>query len=391
MRQYNLGHVFVAITYIYPRKDTMRLATAEHKSNATRYSSLDVPEHGPRATSELQKSPAVFSPSHVRHSFRITATSSKDDMPICIECRFPVHQLYTSYSKADDRSLGKGVRLTQCPRCRRFADKYVEHDLVVLFIDLVLIKPQVYRHVLFNRLGTEDDKFDPSIIRLGVLCLLFDVYLTWARIEKAYPRHPPGTFLSPEAIASSTHSIGATVSPTAGAGTNPATAAAASPSPAPDLIANQPIILQYIFFLAFCTLCTLAFHLPIRLLTSLKPPFSLLPETTLYPNRVSTALLVSSCIKLLPILMVIWDYDLPSSASAVSWAVLINNVAALEILLDCGYVRSAVIVGIGAIVRGVVGWWVMREAGIGGGGGGAVKGVLETGDLMGALGSFGFV
>lgn len=35
------------------------------------------------------------------------------------------------------------VRLTQCPRCRRFADKYVEHDFVVLFIDLVLVKPQV--------------------------------------------------------------------------------------------------------------------------------------------------------------------------------------------------------------------------------------------------------
>jgi lipid intermediate transporter len=64
-------------------------------------------------------------------------------MPICIECRHPVNSLYTEYSKADDRSLGKGVRLTQCPQCHRFADKYVEHDFVVLFIDLVLIKPQV--------------------------------------------------------------------------------------------------------------------------------------------------------------------------------------------------------------------------------------------------------
>jgi hypothetical protein len=64
-------------------------------------------------------------------------------MPICISCSTPVKNLYTTYSKADDRSLGKGVRLTQCPRCKRFADKYVEHDFVVLFIDLVLIKPQV--------------------------------------------------------------------------------------------------------------------------------------------------------------------------------------------------------------------------------------------------------
>jgi hypothetical protein len=64
-------------------------------------------------------------------------------MPICITCAATVSHLYTTYSKADDRSLGKGVRLTQCPRCKRFADKYVEHDFVVLFIDLVLIKPQV--------------------------------------------------------------------------------------------------------------------------------------------------------------------------------------------------------------------------------------------------------
>lgn len=67
-------------------------------------------------------------------------------MPICITCSTPVKNLYTTYSKADDRSLGKGVRLTLCPNCKRFADKYVEHDKVVLFIDLVLIKPQVSDH-----------------------------------------------------------------------------------------------------------------------------------------------------------------------------------------------------------------------------------------------------
>lgn len=67
-------------------------------------------------------------------------------------CRYPVQTLYTTYSKADDKALGKGVRLTQCPRCKRFADKYVEHDLVVLFIDLVLIKPQVRMAFPFQRL-----------------------------------------------------------------------------------------------------------------------------------------------------------------------------------------------------------------------------------------------
>lgn len=111
-------------------------------------------------------------------------TTSSKPLYICIECSYPVSSLYTAYSSADDRQLGRGVRLTQCPRCKRFADKYVEHDFVVLFIDLVLIKPQVYRHLLFNRLGTKNDQLDPSVLRLGVLLLLFDVYLTWVRIER---------------------------------------------------------------------------------------------------------------------------------------------------------------------------------------------------------------
>lgn len=101
-------------------------------------------------------------------------------MPICIECRYPVKTLYTEYSGADDKSTGHGVRLTVCKNCGRFCDKYVEHDFVVLFIDLVLIKPQVciyagsvlnavanapdqvYRHLLHNSLMRADDQFDVS-------------------------------------------------------------------------------------------------------------------------------------------------------------------------------------------------------------------------------------
>ena len=56
----------------------------------------------------------------------------------------------------------------------------------------------------------------PSIIRLGILLLLFDVYLTWARIEKQSPSIWP--------------SSSTTNHPTSG-----------------DLAA-QPIVLQYLFF-----------------------------------------------------------------------------------------------------------------------------------------------
>lgn len=62
--------------------------------------------------------------------------------------------------------------------------------------------------------------------------------------------------------------------------------------------------------------------------------------------------------------MVIWDYDLPSSASAVSWAVIVNNIAALEILLDCGYVRAMILAMMGAAGRWAVGWWLLRCVGL---------------------------
>lgn len=81
-------------------------------------------------------------------------------MPICIECRHPVKTLWTQYSGAGDKSSGHNIRLTVCKNCGRFCDKYVEHDFVVMFIDLVLIKPQVYRHLLHNSLMKDDDRFD---------------------------------------------------------------------------------------------------------------------------------------------------------------------------------------------------------------------------------------
>lgn len=287
-------------------------------------------------------------------------------MPICITCSTPVKNLYTTYSKADDRSLGKGVRLTQCPNCKRFADKYVEHDFVVLFIDLVLIKPQVYRHLLFNRLGRSDDKLDPSILRLGTLLVLFDVYITWARIEKS------NASISPQPPTQD------------GLGTTWA-------------LADAPIITQYLFFLTINVLATVAQHGIIRFLahlylkrsqsTSSSTPTSdeSSEKNTAIPGQaspaaISTALLVSSCTKLFPILLVIWPTaeSNPESAgsaaslggafaslsSYVGWAVLLNNIEALLILLSCGYVIATGLAVVGMFARWSVESWALDVVGL---------------------------
>lgn len=174
----------------------------------------------------------------------------------------------------------------------------------------------------------------PSIIRLGILLLLFDVYLTWARIEKAAPNQPLST-LPP--------------------------------------LSTHPLLLQYLFFLLLCLFSTLAFHLPIRLLCSHPPSWlrsdkpghhlKLLPYYP-KPTAISTALIVSSCTKLFPILLIVWEYDLPSAASAVSWAVIVNNIAAIEILMDCGFLRAGLLVFVGAVCRALVGWAVLSIVGL---------------------------
>ncbi|KAJ1680190.1 hypothetical protein EV182_000515 [Spiromyces aspiralis] len=47
------------------------------------------------------------------------------------------------------------------PMCRCFADKYVEFDVTIQFIDMFLHKLQIYRHLLINQ-----PKFEHSTIKV---------------------------------------------------------------------------------------------------------------------------------------------------------------------------------------------------------------------------------
>ena len=116
-----------------------------------------------------------------------------------------------------------------------------------------------------------------------------------------------------------------------------------------------------------CALSTLAFHVSIRFLTSSPfSPLNALGILTRYPrpNSVSTALLVSSSTKLFPILMVVWEYDVPAAARSLGWAVVANNVEALRILLDCRYYTACLLAIAGASARWAMGRVVLVSAGL---------------------------
>ncbi|KLO13036.1 Arv1-domain-containing protein [Schizopora paradoxa] len=122
-------------------------------------------------------------------------------MPICTTCTEFIPYLYTVYESADN------LRLEQCPnpKCRKFADPYVESDDLVLFMDLILLKRGVFRHLLFNRgypprqaltremekkpaklevIRTEREfKRWETILRLGASLIFVDAFIRWCHIR----------------------------------------------------------------------------------------------------------------------------------------------------------------------------------------------------------------
>ncbi|KAF4712448.1 sterol homeostasis protein, partial [Perkinsus olseni] len=63
---------------------------------------------------------------------------------ICVECGQVVKSLFREYSRGN-------IRLTHCPNCGAIADKYIELEIQLVFVDLILHRSQAYRHILFNR------------------------------------------------------------------------------------------------------------------------------------------------------------------------------------------------------------------------------------------------
>ncbi|KAH1194562.1 Protein arv1 [Glycine max] len=70
----------------------------------------------------------------------------------CIQCGCPVKTLYVQYSPGN-------IRLMKCENCKAVADEYIECEIMILAIDLILHKPKAYRHLLHNVINQETMKF----------------------------------------------------------------------------------------------------------------------------------------------------------------------------------------------------------------------------------------
>ncbi|KAF7312018.1 hypothetical protein MIND_00213700 [Mycena indigotica] len=135
-------------------------------------------------------------------------------MPICTTCTTTLPFLYTIYESEHN------LRLEQCRKCAQlqrdqplenksqscFADPYVEHDSLMLLLDLMLLKRAVFRHLLYNR-GTEPRRsiagvlVDPppdswnkreltrwfTILRFGGPLVCIDAFIRWSYLNPHQP------------------------------------------------------------------------------------------------------------------------------------------------------------------------------------------------------------
>jgi hypothetical protein len=76
----------------------------------------------------------------------------------CIHCWQSTASLYRMYSPSS-------IKLVQCTSCHKDVDPYIEREWLLVVMDLILLRPSAYRHVLCNRLAWrhDDDDDDTTI------------------------------------------------------------------------------------------------------------------------------------------------------------------------------------------------------------------------------------
>lgn len=210
-----------------------------------------------------------------------------------------MQQLYKQYG-----STTGSIRLAQCERCQEFADKYVESDLVLIFIDMILLKPHAYRHLIFNRIKYNAYGISDGVVRFAILLNLFEVYMKWFQMEKAH--HP---------MVISSHGL--------------------------------PVHLQYLYVLTICVFEFILVHFTIRNVTGIVLNQRLDLEQA---NHLSMALIMSSFGKILLIVMVIWDYGLVDPSFFINLFVMACNFVAIKINLKASFTSVTIILFYGLAV-----------------------------------------
>ncbi|TDH70203.1 hypothetical protein CCR75_002226 [Bremia lactucae] len=241
---------------------------------------------------------------------------------VCVECGASVEELVRDYGKGN-------LRLSICSICNSIADKYVEYETILLFLEVLLLKPQVYRHVLYNL---------PTPVTIRTTLKLFIVLVMLDMNVKAYlvDRDAGVTFRS--------ESMYKTVD----AATSGARIGQYSLHLVCLALVENMVYFGAIFAAVWCDLWHRKWREKLQSSGNLKVVWT----------KYASAMCISSFGKLFALLTVIWEFHW-SFVHVIGALVFVSNVLALQLLLkegDPAHAKSPYIVALvvlGIIVRGV--------------------------------------
>jgi hypothetical protein len=93
-------------------------------------------------------------------------SKSQAEFFVCIECGIHQHRLVNKLQEGN-------YSLERCSRCGDFVDRYVEFDDNLLALQVLLCKPQIYRHLFFNKEKINNIKRLSLIFTAIYLTMLF--------------------------------------------------------------------------------------------------------------------------------------------------------------------------------------------------------------------------
>ena len=104
---------------------------------------------------------------------------------VCVHCGSPTRSLYRVF-RSDAH-----IRLTRCECCHSgVVDPYVEYDNVLHLLDLVLHRPPVYRHLLFNAPSLPSSPSPLAspwaLAKTGLLLLACDAFVAVSRCQSHF-------------------------------------------------------------------------------------------------------------------------------------------------------------------------------------------------------------
>ncbi|CAH9131667.1 unnamed protein product [Cuscuta epithymum] len=113
----------------------------------------------------------------------------KDGKFRCVECGSSINSLYIQYSPGN-------IRLMKCENCKAVADEYIECEIMIILIDLILHKRKAYRHLFYNMFTREKLNFEGLLWKSLLVFLLLDSYRMMILCTSPKERIWPTTFAS---------------------------------------------------------------------------------------------------------------------------------------------------------------------------------------------------